>query len=170
MKAKFGKFYKNHGHRKIDIHIDDYDTWNLDNTLAMIIYPALLHLKSMKHGVPSEFAEVGGEDWHDQQSFDFYTETAAECFDLGVARWNEVLDKMIWSFHQLCLGVDEYGDKYHHGEIKIGWTDMDSNGLSTMIDENPSDHWYDHVGAMLHEERIQEGLDLFGKYYRNLWD
>ena len=167
MKISMGKFPKS-GERKIDIKIDNFDTWNLDHTMAMILYPALLQLKEIKHGLPSEFAEVGGEDWHNQQSFDFYSETTAECFALGEKRWGEVMDKMIWSFQQLAL--DNYDDKYHHGEMKMGWTDMDSNGLSTMIDENPGEHWYDHVGHLLHHDRIQEGLDLFSKYYRNLWD
>lgn len=166
MKISMGKFLK-HGERRVDIKIDNFDTWNLDHTMAMILYPALIQLKEVKHGVPSEFAEVGGEDWISQQSFDFYTETNAECFDLGVARWNETLDKMIWSFQQLCL--DDYTDKYHHGEMKMGWKET-TNGMSEMVDENPSEHWYDAVGAMLHEERIQEGLALFGKHYRSLWD
>jgi hypothetical protein len=39
-----------------------------------------------------------------------------------------------------------------------------------MVDENPGEHWYDIVGHQLHEERIQEGLELFGKHLRDLWD
>jgi hypothetical protein len=167
MKISIGKFPKN-GRRKINIQIDPYDTWNLDHTMAMIIYPALLQLKATKHGIPSDFAHVGGENWQQQQSFDFYSETVNECFDIGVGKWNKALDKMIWSFQQLTL--DNYDDQYHHGEMKISWTKADPLGMTEMIDENPNEHWYDHVGHMLHEERIQEGLDLFGKYYRNLWD
>ena len=167
MKISMGKFPKS-GERRIDIKIDHFDTWNLDHTLAMIIYPALLQLKEIKHGLPSEFATVGGEDWDSQLSFDFYVETQPECFALGEKRWDEVMDKMIWSFQQLCL--DDYTDKYHHGEMKMGWTDMDANGMSEMVDENPNEHWYDHVGNQLHDERIQEGIELFGRYYRNLWD
>jgi hypothetical protein len=78
------------------------------------------------------------------------------------------MDKMIWSFQQLSL--DDYGEKYHHGVMDIAWTETDALGMSTMVDNNPNEHWYDVVGHHLHEERIQEGLDLFGKYYRNLWD
>ncbi len=167
MKVFIGKYPKNN-RRKINIQIDSYDTWSLDHTMAMIIYPALIQLKNIKHGVPSEFAEVGGEDWHHQLSFDFYAETANECFEIGTARWNDTLDKMIWSFQQLC--IDNYSEKYHHGEVKISWGPDDANGLSEMIDENPTEHWYDSVGHQLHEERIQEGLELFGRYYRNLWD
>jgi hypothetical protein len=39
-----------------------------------------------------------------------------------------------------------------------------------MVDKNPDAHWYDSEGHTLHEDRIQEGLDLFGKYFRALWD
>ena len=36
--------------RKIKIHIDDYDTWSMDHTLALIILPMLKQLKATKHG------------------------------------------------------------------------------------------------------------------------
>ena len=39
-----------------------------------------------------------------------------------------------------------------------------------MVDKNPEDHWYDVNGHLEHEKRVQEGLELFGKYFRNLWD
>ena len=167
MKISIGKFPKNN-RRKFNIQIDKFDTWNLDHTMAMILYPALLQLKAVKHGVPSEFAEVGGEDWHPQGCFDFYSETTNECFNLGVEKWNEALDKMIWSFQQLCM--DDYDGKYHHGEMKINWVKIPGSNMSEMVDENPDEHWYDHVGHRLHQDRIQEGLDLFARYYRNLWD
>lgn len=167
MKVNIGKWPKK-GERRIDIQIDPFDTWNLNHTMAMLIYPALIQLKDAKHGVPSEFAEVGGEDWHSQLSFDFYTETVDECFKLGVCRWKETLDKMIWSFQQLC--TDSYDDKYHHGLIDIDWVDIPGSNLSEMVDKNPDEHWYDHVGYQLHEERINEGLELFGKHFRSLWD
>ena len=34
--------------RKVKIHIDDYDTWNMDSTLAMIILPMLVQLSNKK--------------------------------------------------------------------------------------------------------------------------
>lgn len=178
MKVKIGAFPKKGSRRKININIDGYDCWSLDNTLAHIIYPALIHLKNNKHGVPSEFVEVGGENWSQQDSFDFYKETHDEAWTEGAKRWEEVLDKMIWSFEQLCL-VD-YGAKYHHGKSEYDWVETDKtfpNPITgkveptwQMVDKNPEEHWYDHEGHMLHEERIQEGLDLFGKHYRSLWD
>ena len=38
--------------RKISVHIDNYDTWSIDDTLAHIIVPMLKQLKDTKHGVP----------------------------------------------------------------------------------------------------------------------
>ena len=34
------------------IHIDNFDCWSLDYTLARIIHPALIRLKETKHGYP----------------------------------------------------------------------------------------------------------------------
>lgn len=179
MKVSIGKWPKGHKPRKLSIKIENFDTWNLDGTLAKIIYPALLQLKEQKQGVPNEFVnDVGGEDWKDQECFDFYKETHTEAFNEACKGWDDALDKMIWAFQQLAE-VD-YDKKYHHGKGEYEWVETDKlypNPISgkmektyQMLDKNPGAHWYDHVGHRLHEERIQEGLELFGKYYRALWD
>ena len=178
MNVKIGPFRKNKISRKIKVEIETFDTWSLDHTLALIIYPALLQLKATKHGVPAEFAEVGGEPYTDQISFDFYSDTCHGLWEEGTKRWDVILDKMIWSFQQLVS--DEYQSLYHHGEAKFNLVKTDKtfpNPISgkiektfKMVDVNPEDHWYDYVGHQLHEERIEEGLQLFGKYYRSLWD
>lgn len=178
MKVNIGKYPKKSDNRKIKVQIDPWDTWSLDHTLAKIIYPCLLQLKATKHGVPSEFADVGGEDYLQQKSFDFYEDTNGDAFKSGCERWDEVLDKMIWAFGQIAN--EDYDSKYHHGSAKYDWVITDQTypnpitGVQEptyqMVDKNPDEHWYDHVGHRLHEDRIQEGLDLFGKYYRNLWD
>ena len=123
MKVNIGKFpKKSTGKRKINIEIDNYDTWNLDHTLALIIYPALLQLKATKQGVPSEFGDVGGESHGMQDSFDFYEESYDDAWKAGLERWDETLDKMIWSFEQLLKG--EYDDQYHHGEAAVSYTHL----------------------------------------------
>ena len=177
MKVDIGKYLKR-GERKISVNIENHDTYSLDHTLAHIIYPALLQLKETQHGVPSAFTEVGGEDYLEQDSFDFYKETHKDAFDEKVKEWHLVLDKMIWSFEQLIK--DEYSDLYHHGKAKFDWIKTDKqfpNPMSgkmedtyQMVDKNPDEHWYDAEGHQLHEERMQEGFELFGKYFRNLWD
>jgi len=177
MKIKIGEF-PNKGQRKIDIKIDHWDTWNMDSTLAMIIYPMLLQLKDTKHGIPGEFVEVGGEDYGDQTCFDYYKETHDDAWKEGAKKWDDVLDQMIWSFRQLAC--EDYDSQYHHGDAAYDWEETGNlypnpvNGVMEptykIIDKNPKEHWYDYVGHQLHEERIQAGITLFGKYYRSLWD
>jgi hypothetical protein len=115
MKINIGKFKKTNDRRKINVQIDNFDTWSLDHTLSLIIYPALIQLKATKHGIPGEFvSDVGGEDYSEQDSFDFYKETHQESWEIAAKRWDETLDKMIWSFEQLLKG--DYDDKYYHGK------------------------------------------------------
>lgn len=178
MKVDIKKYPKGSGERKVNVEIEHFDTWSLDHTLALIILPALIQLKEVKHGVPSEFAETGGEDYQDQRSFDFYKEDNDWAFEQRCKQWDEVLDKMIWSFEQLVK--DDYSDQYHHGKIDMDWVKTDKTypnpitgkmeATYQMVDKNPDEHWYDSVGHQLHEARVQEGLELFGKYYRSLWD
>jgi len=177
MKVKLGN-YKKDSTRNVDVEIEKFDTYSLDHTLAHIILPALLQLKVSKMGIPAEFADAGGADYDNQDSFDFYKETHNEAFDEKCKEWDEVLDKMIWSFQQILL--DDYEKKYHHGEPQYNWvkgeytyTDPVTGKVEDtfqMVDTNPDEHWYDSVGHQEHEKRIQEGLELFGKYYRHLWD
>lgn len=147
--------------KKTSIKIDSWDTWNCDRTIALIVFPMLVQLKQNKQGIPIEFSQVGGELHDSQQSFDFYYDTYDESFQLGVDEWNKVLDKIIWSFYQ--LGFDDNLEKYDNGVSNIEFVG------NLLVERNP-DYWHDFVGSKLHEDRIQEGLDLFGKYFRSLWD
>jgi len=177
MKINIGPYPNGNKKRKIDVQIDKYDTYSMDNTLALIILPMLVQLRNTKHGIPHEFAEVGGEDYNQQDSFDFYKESYTESFEKGCDRWDEVLDKMIWSFTQMI--DDDYDSVYHHGEVEFDWKDSEEKihnpltgkdeSLKEMVNKNKN-HWYDHVGHKTHEARIQEGLELFGKHFRSLWD
>jgi hypothetical protein len=158
MKVKISPYYDNG--RRVSVEVEQHDTFSIDSTLSYIVLPLLIQLRQTKMGVPAEFAEVGGEDYIPQLCFDFYTETQEDAFKLGTERWNLILDKMIWSWQQLAL--EDYENQYYHGTL--GWIDINKN---TKIDK---DFWVDYIGLELHNERIQEGLELFGKYMRHLWD
>lgn len=178
MKVNIRKFNSGARPRKIDVQIDPWDTYSLDNTAAHIILPLLLQLKDTKHGVPNEFTARIGGDLDSNYCFDFITDDEQAVFNKLCANWEDALDKMIWSFQQLI--DDEYGSAYYHGDIDVEWKlspfkyPNPITGVMEetyeMVDRNPDSHWYDTVGATMHDQRIQEGLDLFGKYYRSLWD
>jgi hypothetical protein len=177
MKVKIGK-YQNNDRKKVDIHIDKYDSWNASHTMAYVILPILLQLRDTANSIPASFGDNGMEGIDGQMTFVFYQTSHNEAFDQCVKNWEEVLNKMIWSFQQLVH--DDYDELYHHGTAQYSWRETDETYLDPitkklektyeMIDTNPNEHWYDIEGHRLHEQRIQEGLELFGKYFTNLWD
>ena len=163
------------------IRIDKWDTWSMAETLADIILPMLKQLRDTKHGSPGDmpgFLSQSDNQWP-QMTFDFYKDDDKTADDLGHKQWNDIMDKMIWSFEQIC---DDDNDKqFHTGIHDTVWTDVDVHGNEVdstytgkkyhRMDKGPNDtHVYDVNGHRAHEAKIQEGLDLFGKYYRNLWD
>jgi hypothetical protein len=176
MKVNIRKFRSGAGERRIDIQVEPWDTYSVDHTASLIILPLLLQLKESQHGVPNEFVQRIGGDFDDNYCFDFIKDDDNDIFEQGCQKWHETVDKMIWSFQQLVM--DDYDSKYHHGQMQVGWKPVEVPHPTTgvvekmyeMIDENPNEHWYDYVGHQLHEERIQEGLELFGKHFRSLWD
>jgi hypothetical protein len=128
---------------KDKIVIEPHDTWSMDTTLAKIVLPMLKQLRLEKQGSPGcmmEFAQVSDSS---QRCFDFYAEGDDAAWDAGHARWLAILDQMIWSFEQV---LDDSWEEQFFVE------GFDSNGY--------------HAYA----NRIQIGLDLFGKHYRSLWD
>jgi len=170
-------------HPRIEyIKIDKYDTWNMDTTLAPIILPMLKQLKASTHGsgtvdledVPEELRYNTHEEWDEQKCFDFYHEHEVKEGDCDIhARWDWVLDEMIWAFEQIC---DDDNDKqFHTGvferkSVPCAW---DENGKATMFEsvKGPNDTaHFDIEGYQKHHNRINNGTRLFGKYYRNLWD
>ena len=111
MKIKIGPYRKN---RAFHIHIDDYDVWNLDHTLASIIHPALIRLKETKQGYPQLFEDgmVTPHYWDKQLHFDFIDEKVEEEYLLN--KWNAIMDKMIYSFGVIMN--DGLFDKYDQDE------------------------------------------------------
>ena len=156
--------------RNIKIHIDPWDVWSMDTTLAYIIIPMLKELREQAHGYPADFC-TDDDDYGHQQIFKGDGFEFPE--DSGMERWQEALDKMIWAFEQV---VDfDWEEQYREGVTDFQWVDSDyedgtGEKYSTMIDGPNHTCVVDYDGIRKHQARMQEGFDLFGKYYRNLWD
>ena len=170
--------------RKMDIRIDHYDSWNMDSTLSPIILPLLKQLKATKHGsgminledVPVELRYTTTEEYEGQKTFDFYHEDKQDD-DAGPnihTRYEWVLDEMIWAFEQMQPDCD-WEEQYSTGEIDFitEVSDTDANGKPRLyqLKEGP-DHTRetDWEAMQKHQDRISNGLRLFGKYYQTLWD
>lgn len=166
MKVYIGPYKKNTG-PKINVRIDKYDTWNMDSTLAHIITPMLKQLKATTHGAPGDMEEFLQTSNNAQYSFDFYEEGDTLAWNKGHERWDKMLDKMIWSFEQINA---DWEDQFHSGVHDVYFEDIAGTDLSEMK-RGPNDtHEFDSKGYLEFQDRMQEGFDLFGKYYRNLWD
>lgn len=131
--------------RKIKVHIDQYDTWSMDHTLAHIIHPMLLQLRGSRMGS----AHVEDEDVPESMRSTAARNLSEEDKELGVCdefvhvRWDWVLGEMVWSFEQLIIDNDE--KFYKDGKVDI-------------------------EGIKAHNKRMDNGFRLFGKYYQGLWD
>lgn len=155
--------------QKVKVHIDNYDVWNADYTLALIIAPTLRKLKE----TTQSSAFVDNEDV--PLELRAYPQSQAD-IDQGKVddnhskRWEWVLDEMIWAFEQSAN--PNWDDQYHSGNIDIVSVPLDPNDPNSMysIEKGPNDtSKFDKEGYTKHLERIKNGHRLFGKYYMALW-
>ena len=136
--------------QKIKVHIDPWDTWSMDHTLADIVLPMLIQLKETKHGSPMvDDADVPhlpkqGNTSNEGYQYDLFdSDEQDELFwDQYDQRWNWVLNEMIYAFD--CKANKD--EVYMRFDIK----DRDA------IDKE--------------QDRISNGFRLFGKYYEGLWN
>lgn len=169
--------------RKVKIHIDKYDTWNMDRTLALIVLPMLKQLKETKHGspqvdmedVPEAMRTTDTEEWDSQYTFDFYQEPDLQKIQCDIHdRWNWVLDEMIWAFEQHQPDVD-WEEQYSTGvaDYYSEPCEFDENGKPKLYEmKRGPNHTMvtDWDARQKHQDRINNGFRLFGKYFQALWD
>jgi hypothetical protein len=79
--------------------------------------------------------------------------------DNGEARWDYVLDEMIWAFEQKVKdnAEDQFFDYTTHND-KMPWQ------------EGYVGPKYDAEGHQAWQKRKENGFRLFGKYFESLWD
>jgi hypothetical protein len=125
--------------KKVKVKIERQDVWALDHTLALIIAPALKKLKEAKAGSPwVDDADVPDHlkvDPLEKKEHEWDTDSRYH------ARWDYVIDEMIWTFEQHAI-------QNTYLEDHVG----------------PQDVTYKE-----HSARIDNGNRLFGKYYNMLW-
>ena len=156
MKVSIGP-YPDEGDQEVDVHIDPWDTWSMDHTLAYIIVPMLKQLKETKHGAPFvDNEDVPEELRMSEEELDQFHEDGTSD-NKFFRRYDWVLDEMIWTFEQKNT---DWEDLYYGP-----WIDNKSG-------EPLGGHfeWVDDEGRRKHQERMSNGFRLFGKYYESLWD
>jgi hypothetical protein len=154
--------------RKIEIHIDRWDTWSMDHTLALIILPMLKQLKETKHGAPNvDIEDVPEHLWpscKEVLAYDKDGTTDAKFFE----RWDWVLDEMIFAF-ETKVDDGRWEEQFETGTSDIQWKKLEDGNYQMVKGPNHTAET-DWEGRKKYEERIANGFRLFGKYYSNLWD
>lgn len=155
--------------RTIIVKIDRYDAWSCDHTLSLIIVPLLKELQKQKQGAP--FVEYEDVPKHLRptpkqiEKFKESHDTDSQWFK----RFEWVLGEMIWAHEQLLKDDDE--DQFIIQRGEIDWTDYpEDEGKKTTPLRWKKRYVMDEKGLKAHRERVDNGLRLFGKYYRSLWD
>jgi hypothetical protein len=156
-------------HRKVRIRIDKYDTWNMDGTLSMIALPMLRQLHETKHGAPMTDDDDVPEGFNLRS-----TEADAKKDEWDVdgnhfRRWDWIMDEMIWTFEQLQPDCD-WEAQYYTGESDFVFMPVENSTCGEMVTGPKHTRVCDYDGLKAHDDRIQNGLRLFGKYFRALWD
>jgi hypothetical protein len=145
--SKFCYWLNSKSKRKIKVHIDNYDVWSMDRTLALIILPMLNKLKEDKMSspytdpsdVPEELRPNNGPDGENGYLDNTHHE-----------RWTWIIDEMIFAFEHIA------NDEWENEFIK----DDETATFGITIDRD---------GIKKDQERIDNGVLLFGKYFQSLW-
>ena len=134
------------------------ELWNLDIALSKVIADGLIQFRDMKkHGVPSEFC-IENDDIN---------------LTISNQNWIDCINKMIYAFEN-----DE--PEVPNGIFNNWFEEVDENDISyvngvkltkcniKVINQPLYDAYKEK--QRIHEEKVQEGLELFAKYFKNLWD
>lgn len=156
-------------------HTSDNQIWDLAYTLIDYIRPKLqAFIDTEKMGYPAIFSEYNENEWRSKEEYDKAIKEGKHLGG-GPEAWDKVLKEMMFAF-----------DFYHwDGEIKE--TDfLKKYNLEDPYEKKPEnkvemdDNWPDFLrdedyyhNLELHREyhrRAEKGLELFGKFFMNLWD
>jgi len=156
MKVNIGRYPKGEKQRKITVQIDPWDTWSSDHTLALIIAPLLQKMQEDKQGAPhvddadvpehlrSTAVPAKENDWDTDENWHL--------------RWDYVLQEMLWSMQQIAADDNE-SQFYDHSAVD------ESKGIMQQVNAIK----IDTEGLKAHQDRVQKGCELFGKYFQSLW-
>jgi len=154
--------------QKVKVHIDPWDTWSMDHTLAEIILPMLIQLKNTKHGAPDVDPKDVPIPLRPKKQDVLKYKEVGEPDEKFFERWDYVLDEMIWTFNE---HIKDDGDaQFYSGESDIVFEKVEGTEYFEMK-RGPNDTFkVDRKGLEAYNKRKANGFRLFGKYYQALWD
>lgn len=136
------------------------DVWDLPSALNPIITAALeKFISTDRMGVPGDLFK---------EYKDSYTDTEE---DEASKLWEETLDKMLYAFSVKEPNLEDY-------DVEFYWTLADSLDEIEIVSHTAMNIRYRgeaeykrlNEDKRIHQLKVKEGLDLFAKHYRSLWD
>lgn len=152
--------------RTIKVHVDSWDSWNADETMALLCLPILKQLRLTKHGacgindedVPEELRSYNAPPKENEW------DTDANWFK----RFDWVLDEIIWALENIVN--TDWEDQFHKGNYDFSFVKVEGTCYSQMVTGPNHTHEFDSEGHKAYSARIDNGLRLLGVYWRGLWD
>jgi hypothetical protein len=136
--------------------------WNFKHTCGKFVVPRLKHMKENLHGYPS--CLISDEKWEEICAGKEVVDGVDIRQDHGMKEWNRILDKIIWSFENhddtpMPAKPENYDPRCNMIKYGDGSTEYEH------LDDRP----WDWTECEAHDKKVQEGLELFAKHYKDLW-
>ena len=176
----------------------DYDLWGLYGHLAKVISPKLVAFRKYPlHGNPRTFCEYEEDSvWKSKEKYDKAKEKG-DVLGGGSEGWLKTIDEMIFAFEFILVDDDDnkrltkkfykkYGNWFEEipeNKKETRWYKSKKDDCCMMtgdadkdVDKNEweyKDTDFYYYNNKLYDElniRCQKGLELFGRFFRNLWD
>lgn len=85
---------------------------------------------------------------------------------LDIDGWRDILSRMIWSFEHVDDLIEPiYSDDYDH---RFTMEEMPNGNIS--YEPMNKTGTVDYGPVYEHNQKVQDGLELFARYYRKLWN
>jgi len=148
------------------------ESWDFKSALASWALPRLKYMKDNLHGYPT--CLIPEEKWEEIsagkeiENHGYIGRDIDEGWNIreeyGMKEWNKILDKIIWSFENhdnepMPTEPEDYDSRCNMIKYDDGSTEYED------LDDRP----WDWTECEAHDKKVQEGLDLFAKYYKDLW-
>lgn len=147
---------------------NDSDLWSFDHTISMFILPRMRRFKEIVHGHPC-----------------FVTDSLEEeKYDDDMKKWLEIIDKMIYAFEGVAFRLDDIEIKDAGGKLEFKDIEKKDDPENEFVGCSTLEYVSTPEQKELHDQyikdyrkecdielvKIKEGLELFTKYFLNLWD
>ena len=138
------------------VKLSKLQIWNLRQTLAVYIAGGLRQFMNREiYGFPSNLEKDADVDPDGS---------------IAMEEWRNILKEMLWSFEQIAFDADTpamrwYGEQY---DVLIE-QGVSANEIlfESKLPDFPLNIYQTEIE---HGERLQHGIDLFAKYFLDLWD